>query len=151
MSNSHDWTRRRFLKTAAAGALGTSLLGRMRRAEATVEAAEVADIFEGSRGVTLTFNMQHGPFPCRGSSYRDNRTFVFVPHHFRLPASDRVDTVVHFHGHNTTAEEAMERHELREQFYDSCQNGILVMPQGPDNAEDSSGGNLDREDGFLDF
>jgi hypothetical protein len=122
-----------------------------KRAAATVGPATVTDIFDGARGVTLTLQMEHGPFPCRGESYTDATTFIFVPHHFRIPENERVDTIVHFHGHSTTAREAMERHELREQLYDSRQNAILVMPQGPVNASDSSGGKLDRESGLLDF
>jgi hypothetical protein len=76
---------------------------------------------------------------------------VFVPNHFRVLDDQRVDTVVHFHGHRTTAGEAMTKHHLREQLDDSRQNAILVMPQGPVNRSDSSGGNLDKPDGFAAF
>ena len=149
-----EWSRRRFV--GAMGKLGSGValgcvVSKARLAEATVEPATVTDSYSGRRGVTLRFEMRHGPFPCRGHSHTDATTVVFVPHHFRIPSEDRVDTIVHFHGHNTNAVEAMERHELREQLYDSRQNAILVMPQGPLNAEDSSGGKLDEPDGLLDF
>lgn len=149
-----SWTRRRFLSAAgqaAAGLAAAGLLGSPRRAHATIEPASLRESFAGSRGTTLWFDMEHGPFPASGSSYRDGTTIVFVPHHYRIPESGLVDMIVHFHGHNTTAQESMENHQLREQLYDSRQNAVLVMPQGPVNASDSSGGNLDREDGLLDF
>ena len=152
------WSRRRFLRAGAvlgAGAAAGALSLAARRADALVEPATLTDAYSGRRGVTLRFEMRHGPFPARGHSYSDATTIIFVPHHYRLPesgvAQDRVDTIVHFHGHSTTAEEAMERHELREQLHDSRQNAILVMPQGPVNASDSAGGNLDGEEGLLDF
>lgn len=152
--NTTPVTRRQFIDTVGKASLGLvvgSGLVLSRKAEATVEPASVTDIYSGRRGVTLRFDMAHGPFPCSGHSYTDSTTIVFVPHHYRLPANDRVDVVVHFHGHSTTAEAAMESHQLREQLYDSRQNGILVMPQGPVRASDSSGGKLDRAEGFLNF
>ena len=73
---------------------------------------------------------------------------VFVPAFFRLPKRRAVDVLVHFHGHNTTAKKAIAAHRLREQLFDSRQNAILVVPQGPVNAADSSGGKLDRKGGL---
>jgi hypothetical protein len=60
-----------------------------------------------------------------------------------------VSVVVHFHGHNTSAERAMEAHELREQLFDSKQNAILVAPQGPLLAADSSCGKLESPGGLA--
>ena len=154
MTEMVEWSRRRFLGVAgklSCGLAAGSVIGTARRAEAVVEPATVTDVSSGRRGVTLRFEMRHGPFPCRGHSYTDATTIVFVPHHFRLSSEDKVDTIVHFHGHNTTAVEAIERHELREQLYDSRQNAILVVPQGPVSSDDSSGGKLDQADGLLDF
>jgi len=59
--------------------------------------------------------------------------------------------VVHFHGHKTTARGSMEQLELREQLYESFQNAILVVPQGPVNAPDSRFGKLDSPGGFERF
>lgn len=120
-------------------------------------ATKLKDSFEGKRGVTLWFELDHAPFRRRDSHqaaggktdgrYRDPTVIVFVPHHFRA-ANKRVDVVVHFHGHNTTAAAAMRKHQLREQLYDSKQNAIIVMPQGPVNARDSSAGALETQGGL---
>jgi hypothetical protein len=83
-------------------------------------------------------------FPAPGSRYRDATTIVFVPSHFRVLDDQKVDAVVHFHGHRTTAADSMVKHQLREQLDDSRQNAILVMPQGPVRRSDSSGGKLDK-------
>lgn len=136
---------------AATGLAASSLCAWPRPAHAVIEPATVTEIYPGARGVTLYLEMRHGPFPCDGESYDNAETIVYVPYHYRLPADERIDTVVHFHGHRTTARDAMADHQLREQLLDSLQNAILVMPQGPVEAEDSSGGNLDGPDGLLDF
>lgn len=99
------------------------------------------------RGVTLTFHLRHAPFP-KGSKYDDPTVIVFVPAYYRLPKSRKVDALVHFHGHNTTANKALVAHRLREQVFDSKQNAILVVPQGPVNAADSSGGKLEGKGGL---
>jgi hypothetical protein len=143
------WSRRGLLG-AAAGALAWGLAPAARAAERVVPEKVVA-IDHGRRGTTITLALQHGMFPAPGSRYRDATTLVFVPAHFRVLDDQRVDTVVHFHGHRTTAGEAMRRHQLREQLDDSRQNAILVMPQGPVNRADSSGGNLDKPGGFARF
>ncbi|MBN1946739.1 MAG: hypothetical protein JW797_13775 [Bradymonadales bacterium] len=147
-------SRRHFLATLArtAGVLTSGLASSLpAQVHALVEPAAVTEVSHGLRGVTLRLTMAHGPFPCRSEPYTDATTWVFVPTTYRLPSDQRVDLVVHFHGHNTTAQESMERHQLREQLFDSRQNAILVMPQGPVQAADSSGGKLDQPEGFLDF
>lgn len=98
---------------------------------------------KGERGVTLTFHLKSAPFPDG-----DPSVIVFVPAYFRLPKARTVDVLVHFHGHNTTAKNAMAAHRIREQLDDSKQNAIVVMPQGPVNAADSSGGKLDHKGGL---
>jgi hypothetical protein len=90
------------------------------------------------RGVTLVLELEHAPFPAPGAVYRDPTVVVFVPHHFRPGPGDAIGILVHFHGHNSTAERAMVAHELREQLFDSKQNAILVVPElavlAPDSA-----------------
>jgi hypothetical protein len=103
-------------------------------------------------GTTFALELEHAPFPHGGAPYQDRTVFVFVPHAFR-PEKDsrggRVPFLVHFHGHNTTAERALVAHELREQLVDSRQNAVLVVPQGPVNAQDSSAGKLDAPGGLA--
>lgn len=142
------WSRRGLLG-AAAGALAWGLARPARAASELPEKVRAID--RGPRGTTLTLELEHGMFPARGARYTDPTALVFVPDHFRAPDDGRVDAVVHFHGHRTTAEEAMKKHQLREQFDDSRQNAILIMPQGPVRRSDSSGGKLDEEGGLSRF
>jgi hypothetical protein len=129
--------RRSFLALAAALALTRSAKAAKRV------------VSEDERGVTLAEELEHAPFPAPGAPYQDRTVFVFIPQHFVPPRDGRVSMVVHFHGHNTTAERAMAAHELREQLYDSKQNAILVVPQGPVFAADSSCGKLEAPGGLA--
>src|SRR6185369_6756988 len=88
------------------------------------------------------------PFPAPGSWHRDSTVRVFIPRHYRPRSDDTVSFVVHFHGHNTTAERAMTAHQLREQLFDSKQNAILVVPQLAVMAPDSSAGKLEAPGAF---
>jgi hypothetical protein len=101
------------------------------------------------RGVTATLELEHAPFPVGGGGYNDPTVFVFIPHHHRVARDSSVSTVVHFHGHNTTAERALIAHQLSEQLYDSKQNAILVVPQLAVMAPDSSAGKLEAPGGFA--
>ncbi|MBM4357168.1 MAG: hypothetical protein FJ096_03575 [Deltaproteobacteria bacterium] len=99
-------------------------------------------------GVTLTFALDHAPFPSPAQPYTDRTVLVFVPRYFRLEKDGRLDAVIHFHGHNNTALAAVESHQLREQLVESKQNAVLVAPQGPVRAADSSGGKLEHKGGL---
>ena len=144
-------TRRALLaRGAAAGLSALGLLLPPRSAAAKVRPAKINKIERGERGWTLWLEMQHGPFPHEGSRYKDATTVVFVPEYFR-PTRGKLDAVIHFHGHGTTARDALDRYVLREQLYDSGQDAILIVPQGPVRASDSSGGKLDERGGLLRF
>lgn len=108
----------------------------------------LAQVERGPLGVTLAFRLANAPFPFSGAPYTDDTVLVFVPRHFRLSSSGEVDAVIHFHGHNNVAATAMEEHALREQLYESKQNAVLVVPQGPVRAADSSGGKLEARGGL---
>lgn len=139
-------SRRSFL----VGAAGLVLLtGRAARAASPATSKKIRDVEVGKRGVTVTMELEAAPFPARGARYKDAAVIAFVPHHFRVKRDYRVDVIVHFHGYRDTAAEAMKRHQLREQLYDSKQNAIIVFPQGPVNAEDMSGGKLDEPGGLV--
>ena len=148
-----DPSRRRFLLTAAGGlALGAAALGsvtRSARAAAPVKPSKIRDVEVTKLGTTITMDLESAPFPAKGSSYKDPTVIVFVPRYFRVHSDMRVDTLVHFHGYRDTAEEAMKRHQLREQLVASKQNAILVFPQGPVRSEDMSGGKLDEPGGLV--
>lgn len=142
------WSRRGFLGAAAAGL--TTVVTPAWAADPT-SGKKVTKIEQGKRGTTITLSLTNGMFPAPGSRYVDPTTIVFVPGHFRVMEDQRVDAVVHFHGHRTTAGEAIIKHQLREQVDDSRQNAILVVPQGPVRRSDSSGGKLDKPGGFAAF
>lgn len=116
--------------------------------EAAATTEKLVHVERGTLGVTLTFALANAPFPMAGTPYEDRSVVVFVPAHYRLPKHGRVDALVHFHGHNNTAQGAIEEHALREQFTESKQNAILIAPQGPVRAADSSGGKLERAGGL---
>jgi hypothetical protein len=133
-------TRRTFLSGTA-----LTLVTQLARATSKLAGSERNDL-----GVTFRFELANAPFPVAGMpSYSDSTVFVFVPAHLRASREGTTSSVVHFHGHNTTAERAMVAHRLREQLVDSKQDAILVVPQLATMAADSFAGNLESEGGFA--
>jgi hypothetical protein len=147
-------SRRSILLSISCSPLLVAAVARDARADVPpprVEAARsrVRSITHDARGTTIEMELLHAPFPAAGSPYKDSTVIVFVPHHYRFARDGRVSMLVHFHGHTSTAPLAMAAHELREQLFDSKQNAILVVPQGPVLAADSSCGKLEVEGGFA--
>ncbi|HYQ30829.1 MAG TPA: hypothetical protein VER04_26535 [Polyangiaceae bacterium] len=89
-------------------------------------------------GTTLVLGLPQAPFAGAG----DDTVIVFVPAKYRFQPEEGVSALVHFHGHNSSAERAISAHALREQLVDSRQNAILVVPQLALFAADSSCGKL---------
>lgn len=87
-------------------------------------------------------------FPA-GKHYSDSTVGIFIPEGFT--DTGRVDFVVHFHGWRNTVVETLEQFKLAEQLTASGRNAILIVPQGPYHAPDSSGGKLETTDGFKQF
>jgi hypothetical protein len=154
--------RRTFLIQATAWAGGVCAGVTPKRSMAAT-ASRITKVERGARGVTLTVALAEGPYPWGESTHRDPTTLIFVPRHYvygyrritpktqQAESRAGLDMVVHFHGHKTTARRSMEQLELREQLYESFQNAILVVPQGPVNAADSRFGKLDSPGGFERF
>jgi hypothetical protein len=136
--------RRTFL--AALAAISAQSLARSAKAQPS---ARLKSLSRDAYGTTLALSLDHSPFPCPGSGYRDDTTFVFVPSHYRYRAGEGVAALVHFHGHSTTADRAIAAHELREQLSDSRQNAILVVPQLAVLAADSACGKLEAPGGLF--
>ena len=130
--------RRTFLAALAAAPVLT--LAPRLFAQPTTRVRSVA---RDARGTTLWLALEHAPFPSPGAGYRDDTVIVFVPAHYRYRAEEGVAALVHFHGHNTTADRALTAHELREQMVDSKQNAILVVPQLAVMAADGACGKLE--------
>lgn len=112
-------------------------------------ASRVARVSSDERGVTLMLELEHAPFPAPGSWHRDPTVLVFVPRHHRSAPNSAIHAVVHFHGHNSTAERATVAHQLREQLFDSKQNAILIVPELAVLAPDSAAGKLEAPGAFA--
>lgn len=108
----------------------------------------IVKISNDARGVTVTLDLAHAPFPAQGSWHQDSTVIAFIPHHHRVARDASVSVVVHFHGHHTTAERAITAHQLKEQLFESKQNAILLVPQLAVMAADSSAGKLESNGGL---
>lgn len=87
-------------------------------------------------------------FPA-AKHYADSTVALFVPKGFR--ETSQVDFVFHFHGWRNTVAGTLQNYQLVEQLLASGRNAILIVPEGPHNAPDSSGGKLEDVDGFKRF
>lgn len=139
-------TRREALAWIALLAAGTTMLpGRGASAESR---PRLKRFQESDLGLTLWLELDHAPFPSGRAPWKDPTVIVFVPARARFGPEDPLEMVVYFHGIKTTAAAVLERHGLREQLHGSGKNAILVIPQGPVNADDCRGGKLDRQGGL---
>ncbi len=98
-------------------------------------------------GTTLVLGVPQAPFA--GVGHGDDTVIVFVPDKYRFRAEEGISALVHFHGHNSSAERATAAHALREQLVDSRQNAVLVVPQLALFAADSSCGKLASPGAFA--
>jgi hypothetical protein len=129
--------------------LGAGLLGAAFASRAEAAGAKRIIAVDGSKlGTTFELSLGSAPFPSGESEHTDSTVLVFVPLQLRLAKSKKVDFVVHFHGHNTTAKKAIDSHKLREQLRASRQSAVLVVPQGPVNAADGDFGKLMAKGGL---
>jgi len=145
---SYPLSRRALLQAAClAPAFAAATASRPARADART--SRLARLATDARGITATLELAQAPFPVHAGGHQDASVHVFIPHHHRVARDASVATVVHFHGHNTTAERALTAHQLREQLFESKQNAILVVPQLAVLAPDSSAGKLEAQGGFA--
>jgi hypothetical protein len=124
----------------------TSVASFARDARADTRTSRLKSLSRDELGTTLVLGVPYAPFA--GVGYGDDTVLVFVPERYRFRAEEGVPALVHFHGHNSTAERAIAAHALREQLVDSRQNAILVVPQLAVMAADSSCGRLESPGGF---
>ncbi len=144
-------SRRRFLSVLLAGvAAATAGIapGELFAAQKAKRAKKLISAKRSAKGTTLTFHLKHAPYPKSARKYRDPTVVVFVPKYYRLPRRRYADMVVHIHGHGNTAARAVAAHQLHAQLYDSKQNAILIVPQGPVMAVDSNFGQLEKKNGL---
>lgn len=81
--------------------------------------------------------------------YADSSTAFFIPKGFKPGAE--IDVVIHFHGWRNSIAGAARDFDLIGQFAASGRNAVLILPEGPVNAPDSSGGKLEDAGGFARF
>ncbi len=95
------------------------------------------------------YKSSSGQFP-RDPHYTNSTVGIFVPPGY--VAGDRVDYVLHFHGHKNHVANVVTKYKLLDQTAASKANAILIVPQGPWMAPDSGGGKLELDDdGFKRF
>jgi hypothetical protein len=115
-----------------------------------------------AEGATLLRTFPHAPFPHSSrekgyiydskfydapTHYNDSTIGIFIPTGYK-PGAD-VNYVVHFHGWSNHVATVFDHYELKRQFTASGRNAILLVPQGPKDAPDSSGGKLAADPGAF--
>ena len=85
-------------------------------------------------------------FPKAGH-YDDSTVGIFIPKNYT--PGERVDFVVHFHGHRNEVATAIKTFRLTQQLAASGVNSILIVPQGPKDAADSGCGKLELDNGGM--
>ena len=88
-------------------------------------------------------------FFAANKHYQDSTVAIFIPKNF--VSTGKIDFVVHFHGWKNNVTNVLRQYELPEQLAASGKNAILIVPQGPRDAQDSSGGKLEDTNGFKNF
>jgi len=119
-----------------------------RAADGTIKKSRILKISPGARGVTIHMELQGAPFPAPGNPYRDATVLAFISHRYRADEDGKVPVVVHFHGLNSDVDQAVDKHQLREQFHDSKQNAVLLVPELAAHTTSPAAGKLEVEGGF---
>jgi hypothetical protein len=91
-------------------------------------------------GAGLTVSLPAAPFPDADAPWTDDHVRIFVPEGYRDLADQ--DVVVHFHGWSTTLAETLAGHHYQEHVWASGANVLLVVPQGPLDAQSGNFGKL---------
>ncbi|MEM1446454.1 MAG: hypothetical protein AAGF84_10385 [Planctomycetota bacterium] len=118
--------------------------------------------WESSRlGDTLIVPLDSAPFPHESRTdghtyqdthypadphYVDSRVAIFVSRDF--DAAGPTDLLFYFHGWGNHIAKSLDQFRLREMLVASGRNAVLVFPQGPKDAPDSSGGRLEEPQAF---
>jgi len=78
--------------------------------------------------------------------YQDNSVGILIPSGYQK--GEKVDLLVHFHGWDNNVAHEIEQFDFRSQLFESRKNVIMVLPQGPRNASDSTCGKMEDPDGL---
>ena len=85
-------------------------------------------------------------FPRKGH-YDDSTVGIVIPPGYK--PGDTVDYIVHFHGWNNHVSKVFTDYKLMPQLAAAKVNAILIVPQGPKDAQDSGGGKLENDPGAF--
>ncbi len=91
---------------------------------------------------------QNKHYPA-ATHYQDKTTLVYVPQTINL--QQEFEVIVYFHGWYNNASNSLTSFNLAKQLIASKRNAILIIPQGPKNAPDSSGGRMEEAGHFKRF
>ena len=119
-----------------------------RTQDGFIKLSRIVSVSPGARGVTIRMELKNSPFPAPGSAHRDATVLAFVSHRYRASEDGAVAMVVHFHGLGGDVESAVQKHQLREQFHDSKQNAILLVPELAAHTQSAAAGKLEVDGGF---
>ncbi|MDP2315205.1 MAG: fibronectin type III domain-containing protein [Pseudomonadota bacterium] len=106
-----------------------------------------ADWETDSWGTQATLGLPSAPFPYEDSPYDDASVLIFVPD--GLADRGALGVVTHLHGHNATLADIVASQHLVEQHALSGRDAVLIVPQGPVEAEDGDFGRLAEPDGLA--
>src|SRR5690348_4521788 len=112
----------------------------------------------GAQAMLRSFEHAPYPHPSRATGYK-NSTETFGPEHYQdstigivIPKSfkpgERVDLIVHFHGHRNHVDNVLTHYQMIEELAKSGRNAILLVPQGPLDVPDSGFGKMEDAGGF---
>ncbi|MFT3764595.1 MAG: hypothetical protein QM820_03620 [Minicystis sp.] len=97
-------------------------------------------------GTGATVDMPAAPYPDSAAAFTDASVRVFLPDGYRDRGAQ--DLVVHFHGWSTTVAATLDGHLYQEHLWASGANAVLVVPQGPVNAQSGDFGKLLKPGGL---
>jgi len=89
------------------------------------------------------------PYPFAGH-YDDSSVVVIQPAGWH-ETEVGVNLIIHFHGHRNHVLNVLEQFNLPQQLRASRKNALLVLAQGPKDAPDSFGGNIEEPGGLQKF
>lgn len=94
------------------------------------------------------FKAKAGFFPFE-KHYNDPTVGFVIPRGFKPSAN--VDLIIHFHGHRNNVAKELERFRFAPMLNASGKNAILLLPQGPRDAPDSTCGRLEEPGALKKF
>lgn len=106
-------------------------------------------IEKGPLGVTVYARLASAPYPHPEEPYSDDTVAIFIPSALQADGDGNLDVLLHLHGHYNNVGHVLATQRLREQLAETGRAPLLVLPQLPFDAEDSSPGFLGEAGGLA--